>query len=162
MTTDVQSILGDLYDIDPGLREHEAHLIPLIRTLQSRNPGQEPDERFVAELRSRLQAKAAELSEERPSASLHKFFYLFGGAFAALIIGVPVTYYAVSGPTSAPMAGMKMVMNETVATPEDASSTFNSQMADDAPALGMGLATRSAVTPQQRGPSAKMMAEPQV
>ncbi len=98
MTTDVHSILGELYEIDPGLREHEAHLIPLIQTLQKRNPGRAPDERFVAELRSRLQTKAAELSDTSLSTpfSMNKFLYLFGGAFAALVIAVPVTYMVVS------------------------------------------------------------------
>ena len=54
MTDRIRSILDELYEIDPALREHEADLIPLIDLLLTHDPGKQPDELFVEELRRQL------------------------------------------------------------------------------------------------------------
>lgn len=97
----LETILGDLYAIDPALREHEAQLKPLVELLLKNNPGQAPDAAFVEELRGRLRQHAAVLTEKRrsSSSSLFSFFTMnpfsaaLGGAVVAAVVLVPAVYY---------------------------------------------------------------------
>ncbi len=50
----VQTILAELYAIDPGLRDHEAALRPLLVQLAASRPDVTVDARFAKELRARL------------------------------------------------------------------------------------------------------------
>lgn len=50
----VQSILAELYAIDPGLRDHEAVLRPLLVQLAASRPEVTVDQKFARELRARL------------------------------------------------------------------------------------------------------------
>lgn len=105
----ITSILAELYELDPGLKAHQQQLIPLIETLLAHNPTRKPDARFVSELRSRLQARAAELSSSSPSPfSFMNFFsfklpYALAGAALALVIAVPATYFALQPRTGVPL-----------------------------------------------------------
>ncbi len=92
MNKNISALLRDLYEIDPALKAHEKELVPLIELLLANNPAREPDENFVQELRMKLQRKADELMQPRPS--LFTFFSpLFAGVVATLIVAVPTTYY---------------------------------------------------------------------
>lgn len=50
----VQNILAELYAIDPGLRDHEAVLRPLLVQLAASRPDVTVDQKFARELRARL------------------------------------------------------------------------------------------------------------
>ncbi len=99
MTPNPHSILAELYDIDPTLREHEAELVPLIQKLLADDPAQKPSPAFVKKLRAELQARehgAVEypMAYSAPSAFsafFGRFAYALAGAAAAVIIAVPVT-----------------------------------------------------------------------
>ena len=102
MTTPEQ-LLQELYEIDPGLREHEAELIPLIAQLLERDPAQQPSPAFVKKLRKELQARIAAMGsgavEYRAdyaaptgiAALFGRFAFAAAGAVAAVVIAVPVT-----------------------------------------------------------------------
>ena len=100
MTATQQDILAELYEIDPGLREHEAELIPLLQQLLARDPAQKPNAAFVKKLRKELQARmnaatdgAVEhrVSYAAPSGFFNRFAYALAGAAAAVVIAVPAT-----------------------------------------------------------------------
>lgn len=103
MSSTHQSILDELYDIDPSLREHETELLPLIERLLARDPAQKPSPAFVRKLRGELRlharATAAEsieyhVSHDAPSAFavfFNRFAYATAGAIAAVIVAVPTT-----------------------------------------------------------------------
>lgn len=112
MTANHQTILAELYEIDPGLREHEAELIPLIKTLLERDPAQKPSPAFVKKLRKELHARAAaamngavehRVSYASPSGFFHRFAYALAGATAAVVIAVPVTMQYVNRDALAPV-----------------------------------------------------------
>lgn len=102
MTTPEQ-LLAELYEIDPGLREHEAELVPLIARLLERDPAQKPTAAFVKKLRKELQARAASMesgaveyraASGAPSAFaafFQRFAFAAAGAVAAVVVAVPVT-----------------------------------------------------------------------
>lgn len=148
MTNDLTDILGELYAIDPGLKEFERELIPLIKTLQSSDPVRPPDERFVAELRSRLQQRAVALTEARASSDsisifpfMNKLLFAIGGAVAAVVIAVPATYYAIRQP------GMQSV------TQSDGAKTdlFAYQVTPEGEKAFGNLSTVAAATRNQSG-----------
>lgn len=99
MTASHQTILAELYEIDPALREHEAELVPLIAQLLERDPAQKPSPAFVKKLRKELQNRGADTNavEYRmqgtvPFLSLfHRFAFAAAGATLAVLIAVPVT-----------------------------------------------------------------------
>jgi len=101
MNTPLQNILSELYAIDPAFEKHEKDLIPLIETLLRHNPGQQPDEHFVEELRMHLREKAASLSMDPSSASsslfhfltMKNFSYAALGAVTAVIITIPTVQF---------------------------------------------------------------------
>lgn len=114
MTASQQSILAELYEIDPGLREHEDALIPLLQQLLERDPAQKPSPAFVKKLRAELNARMQDASsgavEHRmtyasPSAFFGRFAYALAGAVAAVVIAVPVTMQWQNGERVALMPG---------------------------------------------------------
>ncbi len=124
MTSTHQTILAELYEIDPSLREHEAELLPLVQKLLANDPAQKPSPAFVKKLRAELKARAAasingaieyRASYAPPSAFtsfFNRFAYAAAGAVAAVVIAVPVTmqfmngdqFYAPTSPTDNEMA----------------------------------------------------------
>ncbi len=92
MNPSIHTFLGELYEIDPGLREHEQQLIPLIEELLHHDPAQSPDTAFVTQLRTRLREHAHTLSLS-PSLfdSMNKWLYALGGAVTVALI-LPVAY----------------------------------------------------------------------
>ena len=92
----IQSILRDLYDLDPEMKKLEKDLVPLLEKLVEAKPSLKLDQGFVKNLRQKLMGRADELMEtERPTRInwFHRFFSpLMGGtvALAALMIGLMV------------------------------------------------------------------------
>lgn len=96
MNPNLQSILGDLYSLDPKLRESEKDLIPLLEKLVESKPDLKLDEQFVSSLRNQIMVRANELMESGKPTQVnwfHRFLTpLMGGsvALAALVIGLMV------------------------------------------------------------------------
>lgn len=97
----ITKILRELYEIDPGLREHEDVLEKAVMHLMESRSGIMVDESFVRQLRSELVAKAHSLSAQTPVAhasggfwqsfvTMSKFSYGLGGAviIALLLVGL--------------------------------------------------------------------------
>jgi hypothetical protein len=100
MTASPQSLLQELYEIDPSLREHEADLVPLLRTLLANDPAQKPSATFVKKLRTELATRADAsmrgavehaVSYDSPSGFFSRFAFAVAGAVAAVFIAVPTT-----------------------------------------------------------------------
>lgn len=92
----IQSILRDLYELDPELKKYEKDLIPLLQKLAKAKPNLKLDENFVSRLKNQLMARADELMETEMPARTNWFSRVFaplmGGtlALAALAIGIMV------------------------------------------------------------------------
>lgn len=111
MNNRVQTILEDLYRIDPAFKAHETELRKLVSEFVLSKPETKFDESFAQELRARLMTEEAAASKNRPSGSsrtvlarpspyadflgkVAHFKYAFGGALAMLLFVAPVTYLA--------------------------------------------------------------------
>ncbi len=100
MNKNIQTILRDLYSMDPELKKFEKYLVPLLSRLVEAKPNLKLDQKFVENLRHQLTMRANELMEgAKPAESPAKvgwfsqfFAPLMGGtvALAALIIGLMV------------------------------------------------------------------------
>lgn len=115
MTASQQSLLQELYEIDPSLREHEADLVPLLQTLLANDPAQKPSAAFVKKLRKELAARAEasmhgavehKVSYASPSGFFQRFAFAAAGAVAAVVIAVPTTMQFMNNQQPiAPMTG---------------------------------------------------------
>ncbi|MFA7682326.1 MAG: hypothetical protein WCX61_04840, partial [Candidatus Peribacteraceae bacterium] len=122
---DIQTILADLYTIDPTLKDHEAELIPLIETLLKERPDAKPDKHFVQTLRRMLHARSQELANT-PSVSstlfpfsTMKFVYAIAGALVGIAITGPAVYFSLNNPS--------------VPFEEEPSGTLSFSVQDEAP-----------------------------
>lgn len=90
----ISQLLADLYEIDPGLRQHEQELRPLLQKLLQHRPDQAPTPEFVAHLRTQLRERAASIpASSSPLSSsflMQKILFALGGAAVALVIAVPL------------------------------------------------------------------------
>lgn len=94
----ITNILHELYEIDPGLREHESAIEKAIMHLMESRPSITVDETFVRQLRSELVAKAHHMQPVAHTSgglwqsfmSMSKLSYGLGGAviIALLIAGL--------------------------------------------------------------------------
>lgn len=103
MTPSIQTFLGELYAIDPALRDHEQELIPLMTELLNHDPATAPDETFVMQLRTKLREHAHALSASptlSPLSTMNKWLYSLGGAVAVAVI-LPVAYLGYQNSRSA-------------------------------------------------------------
>lgn len=100
MSSDLQSILGELYTIDPSLRDHEAELIPVIQAMIRTRPDVTPDPAFVEHLRMTLREKSIS-GPRRCIAKPDSFFsfftmnnlqYTVTGVVLGAIVAAPLTY----------------------------------------------------------------------
>ncbi len=123
MTSTHESILAELYEIDPSLREHEAELVPLLQKLLTNDPAQKPNAAFVKKLRTELAARmnamangAVEhrVSYTAPSSFFNRFAYAFAGAVAAVIIAVPVTMKFMESELTDEAAGTQLTGNDAL------------------------------------------------
>lgn len=88
----IETLLQELYAIDPELRTHEADLRPLLERLLAERPDQAADPAFVEQLRMQLREHAATLGERAstsPFFTMQKFLFALGGAAAAFLIALP-------------------------------------------------------------------------
>ncbi len=97
MTNDLRSILGELYAIDPSLRDHEAELIPVIEAMMRTKPDVTPDPAFVEHLRLTLRDKASNVSYSTSSSffsffTMNKLQYTLSGLLIGIIAAAPLTY----------------------------------------------------------------------
>jgi hypothetical protein len=96
MKNDIQSILEDLYMIDPGLEKDEKNLKKLIEQLIQAKPDIAIDKQFAEGLRRQLMARADELKASKPNLMtlVHRFIYpLAGGVLATVLIVVTLVYF---------------------------------------------------------------------
>lgn len=101
MTNDLQSILGELYTIDPSLRDHEAELIPVIRAMMRTRPDVTPDPAFVEHLRMTLREKTTSARHSQLSIINSQFLsfltmnhlrYTVTGVVLGALVVAPLTY----------------------------------------------------------------------
>lgn len=96
MNQHIQTVLDELYQLDPELRTQEAELLPILTKLLETKPDAEPDDAFVQRLRVMLRDKAA--LQPSPSRSLFSFLtmpslnYAVTGAVLGAVITGPVVY----------------------------------------------------------------------
>ncbi|MBN2086913.1 hypothetical protein JW758_01060 [Candidatus Peregrinibacteria bacterium] len=87
MKKGIQSIINDLYKIDPSLKKQGKDLEKLVEKLIEAKPDIKMDKVFVNGLRRSLSAKAEEMSNKPAfKFSLLNFLYTFGSVAIALVI----------------------------------------------------------------------------
>lgn len=96
MTTD-QSILDELYKLDPSLKEHEARLLELIKMMREQRPDVTPDPQFIRELRSLLLERASSTSSTSSFFTMPRFTYALTGAIVGILVAGPAAYYFSQG-----------------------------------------------------------------
>ncbi len=137
MTQDINSILADLYALDPSLKEHEAELVRLIPKLIMARPNVPFSAHFAEELRAQLLATRPHITPAHSWVemfSLHR--YAMGLAFVALVLLVAV-------PLSSMHKALPNRLNKTAA-PKQVAQTYS---ADKKLAPGaFGLLSVSTVT----------------
>jgi hypothetical protein len=132
MNETLQSILNDLYELDPELKKSEKDLIPLLEKLAESKPDLNLDENFVTNLRNQLMVHADEMmATERPTQAgwFSRFLApLMGGtmALAALMIGLMVWNGQLgvkpkpeAAPAIAPMMARSLTVRNTGETADD-------------------------------------------
>ncbi len=98
MTNNLQSILDELYAIDPSLRDHETELIPVIEVMMRSKPDVTPDPAFALHLRMTLRDKAHSHRHFPFSIFNFQFFtmnhlqYTLSGLLIGIIVAAPLTY----------------------------------------------------------------------
>ncbi len=95
MEKNIQSILDELYRIDPELKDHQVEIAQIVTDMMKHKPNTQFDETFARELKSRVLEKFSEreIKEKKPfSFFKSRFIYTLGGAVATLALAVPVVY----------------------------------------------------------------------
>lgn len=82
-------ILRELYEIDPGFKEHEESLITLITELMRHKPDTRVDASFARELKDRLLTHEIMPMKQTFLSGPNKWLFMLGGAVAVLVL-VPV------------------------------------------------------------------------
>ncbi len=121
----VQSILAELYAIDPGLRDHEAALRPLLVQLAASRPDVTVDQTFARELRAKLVAVPV-----RPPVFQRVLNAMRVPAFATVTVGVAALALLLSRNLASPSI-------PAVTVSKDASGAFGALSVVNAPS-GMG------------------------
>ncbi len=98
MKNDIQSILNDLYHVDPSLKSKEEDLKKLIAQLLEAKPHLKVDPNFVKQLKNLLEHEASQLNQTEEEVRqnfwqlLNRTFLPFaGGVLAILIVVVLIT-----------------------------------------------------------------------
>lgn len=98
----IKAILAELYAIDANFKNYQDKLEKIILELLSAKPEVKFDEEFKQQLLSELLIRAKELKISKPVRAFRwadffstpKFAYAFSGAIIALLVLVPVIYFA--------------------------------------------------------------------
>lgn len=97
MDSQIRSLLDELYQAEPALREHETELIGIIAALMRAQPHLTINQAFIDTLRGRVLARARSqhqsMEPEEQKNLLRRFSpfsLLFGGAALALLVAVPL------------------------------------------------------------------------
>jgi hypothetical protein len=97
MNQDIDSILRDLYELDPSLKQDEARLVKIIQQVLAARPQPVLDQAFVDQLRRELlgqtQPAARTTSSSLTVFSFMKKFNVYAGAFAIVVILIAAGVY---------------------------------------------------------------------
>lgn len=104
MEKNIQSILEELYAVDPTLKNHEIEIAQIVTDMMKYRPHTQFDEEFSHELKNRIREKFSShesLDVETKHVSFFKsrFVYVLGGAVATLAIALPVIYASSTMPS---------------------------------------------------------------
>jgi hypothetical protein len=98
MNPEIQKILNDIYEADPGLRGKEQEIVVIIEDLVRARPDTKFDENFRARLRAEIMRRAESMDASAPDIVRNKFVWLqrlafvaAGAAICALIV-LPLAY----------------------------------------------------------------------
>ncbi len=102
MDSQIKEILSDLYDLEPGLREHEQQLITIIRAIVASKPNPVIDQSFVKSLRDQLVPVTghgfADIKVENNKINfMKKFNFALGGLMVCLLLVAGAVYYTKNG-----------------------------------------------------------------
>lgn len=97
MEKNIQSILEELYIIDPGLKSHESEIAQIIADMVKHKPDTQFDEQFSRELKNRVLEQFSShesLTTEKKLLSFFKspFVYTLGGVLATIAVALPIVY----------------------------------------------------------------------
>jgi hypothetical protein len=148
----LELILQDLYAVNPALRQHEAELENMIREIVELEPEIVFDENFRSQLRSKLMARAGQLTAaEAPSAWWQGFFsgrrsYVFASVLAVVVIIVGAGYFAkqsgiinLPGQSSLSFAFKKIALGENAFGPLGGATQASGKGGSaTAPVVGLG------------------------
>lgn len=151
---EIQTIIQELYALDPSLRDHEHELANVIRRLVAARPTPPLDKRFVRALRNELQGKAISMNKKPSKTAVTKSPFLLqpfllagGGVMVGLVLAVVALWQpgGISTVTSRKSAdGIKAVFGVTIdRLASNAFGEINIQDTGDA----------KAVTPQEAASS---------
>jgi hypothetical protein len=98
MNPEIQKILNDIYEADPGLRGRELEIMAIVEDLVRARPDTQFDENFRARLRAEIMRRAGSMDASAPDIARNKFVWLqrlafvaAGAAICALIV-LPLAY----------------------------------------------------------------------
>lgn len=117
----LNNILNELYQLDPGLKNHEPALKKIIAELLASKPHIKIDEQFIKTLRTKLSLQADSLQTHTHSNGWFKLPYAVSAIAVIVIIGASTILY----------------FNRTIPTPENISSN-NQQLQEKNTILALG------------------------
>ena len=111
MNKKIKKILNELYKIDSDLKKHEADLAELIAVMLKNKPEPVVDEKFIVELRQKLQTKARKMQQPEDKQSIitmKNLIFACGGATLGAVLMFTIFVPWNSGPS-----GPGMDINQT-------------------------------------------------
>lgn len=89
MKPDLETLLNELYSVDPTLKQHEKILQKVLQDFVAARPNVKIDETFRTELKKAVWKRIDEVSEKAPR---FKWSYAVGGVVVASLLLVPILY----------------------------------------------------------------------
>jgi hypothetical protein len=90
MSESTKQLLDELYELDPGLKEHEAELLTIITELIKHKPHVAIDAAFAQSLRRKLMAKATIMTDNAPTAHRSWFSVFKLGISAVALVAITI------------------------------------------------------------------------
>jgi hypothetical protein len=119
MNKQMQSILDELYALDPELKTRETELLPILEKLLKSKPDAQPDDAFVQRLRTMLRDEAASHKLNASNSHFSFFNFLRMNPFPYAITGA-VLGAVITGPLV-----YNIVQNGNQLPPSDGSALFS-------------------------------------